>query len=737
MKRASGRQRDARSALARSPARVHRLGLQRRVAVLLRDVGVDRFGGRVQQIAARARSTGPSATTFSCTGSSDQRARRRSNRRTFQSGIAFAVREPAAEEAVAPRHRVRRGGGRAARERAANRRGELAARRARRRRGTAPSRASPAPTANCFCGPKPRHACSITRAPERCASATVSSRLPESTTTISAANGADARHSASSSAASRVITMSDRGSGSDMRRSADRTRAAVYMFDADERRLLVVRPSSLGDIVHTLALVADVDAHAPGTAIDWVAEEAFVAARRARPARAARRFRSRCGAGAARRSRRATWREFARVPRRRCARERYDAILDLQEQVKGALIARMAQRRAARLRPRERARAARDAGSTTCITRSPRDQHFVDAGARARGRGARLRGRRARRAGTSRRRRARPRMPARPVRARAPRDEPRRQAVARGALARAARALRAGGLRRAAAVGQRRRGAAQRARSRATRRNAIVPPRLSLPELAALARAARRSSSASTPGSRISPRRSARRRSALFTATDPALAGVARAGPHARDLGGNGSVPVARRRASRRAGARAARRAALLMPMRALHAAVVARAAVAAAAPVVARPPRARLPRAHRRALRPLRDDAPPRDGRALDPRGVARRDARRRAAGRAPAARASRTRRSLLTHMTATGREAGARALRRPRRAGVAALRRAVRRARVPRALPPARRAADGDRAVAEPRRAPARDARRAAVPRQRAAVGALGARLSRGSRR
>ena len=48
--------------------------------------------------------------------------------------------------------------------------------------------------------------------------------------------------------------------------------------------VLVVRPSSLGDIVHALALVADVRAHRPELAIDWVAEEAFVAARRARSA---------------------------------------------------------------------------------------------------------------------------------------------------------------------------------------------------------------------------------------------------------------------------------------------------------------------------------------------------------------------------------------------------------------------------------------------------------------------
>jgi lysophospholipase L1-like esterase len=39
--------------------------------------------------------------------------------------------------------------------------------------------------------------------------------------------------------------------------------------------VLIVRPSSLGDVVHALPVVADVRMHAPDAAIDWVAEEAF------------------------------------------------------------------------------------------------------------------------------------------------------------------------------------------------------------------------------------------------------------------------------------------------------------------------------------------------------------------------------------------------------------------------------------------------------------------------------
>jgi heptosyltransferase-1 len=105
--------------------------------------------------------------------------------------------------------------------------------------------------------------------------------------------------------------------------------------------VLVVRPSSLGDVVHALALVADVRRERPGLAIDWVAEEAFAplvaldpGIRRVIPV-AVRRWRRHPLAPA-------TWREAAAF-RRAMRNERYAAILDLQEQVKGALIARLAQ----------------------------------------------------------------------------------------------------------------------------------------------------------------------------------------------------------------------------------------------------------------------------------------------------------------------------------------------------------------------------------------------------------
>jgi len=107
--------------------------------------------------------------------------------------------------------------------------------------------------------------------------------------------------------------------------------------------ILVIRPSSLGDVVHALAIVADIRTHRPELAIDWVAEEAYAplvtmerGIRRAIPI-GLRRWRHHLAS-------RATWREWSAF-RRELRHERYLAILDLQEQVKGALIAAFARGR--------------------------------------------------------------------------------------------------------------------------------------------------------------------------------------------------------------------------------------------------------------------------------------------------------------------------------------------------------------------------------------------------------
>lgn len=104
--------------------------------------------------------------------------------------------------------------------------------------------------------------------------------------------------------------------------------------------LLVVRPSSLGDVVHALSIVPDVVRARPGMLIDWVCEPAFADLPRLSPhvrnviPFALRRWRHAL-------LERGTWREAGAF--RNLLREtRYDVILDLQEQIKGGVVARLA-----------------------------------------------------------------------------------------------------------------------------------------------------------------------------------------------------------------------------------------------------------------------------------------------------------------------------------------------------------------------------------------------------------
>ena len=106
------------------------------------------------------------------------------------------------------------------------------------------------------------------------------------------------------------------------------------------RRILFVKTSSLGDVVHNCPAVSDVARAAPGAAIDWVVEEAFaeVAAmhgqvRRAIPV-AFRRWR-----GALWQPR--AWSEMGAF-RRALREERYDLVIDTQGLLKSALLARLA-----------------------------------------------------------------------------------------------------------------------------------------------------------------------------------------------------------------------------------------------------------------------------------------------------------------------------------------------------------------------------------------------------------
>ena len=104
--------------------------------------------------------------------------------------------------------------------------------------------------------------------------------------------------------------------------------------------ILIVKLSSLGDVVHAMPAVQDVLARVPGARVDWVVERGFAPlVQRCEGVRDViacelRRW-SKTPLAAATRG---EWREFRRGLRAR----RYDAVLDLQGLTKSALVARAA-----------------------------------------------------------------------------------------------------------------------------------------------------------------------------------------------------------------------------------------------------------------------------------------------------------------------------------------------------------------------------------------------------------
>lgn len=104
------------------------------------------------------------------------------------------------------------------------------------------------------------------------------------------------------------------------------------------RSILLVKTSSLGDVVHNLPVASDIRARFPGARIDWVVEEAFADIPRLHPGVrrvipvAVRRWRRNLLAAA-------TWGEL-REYRTAVRSERYDLVLDTQGLIKSALLAR-------------------------------------------------------------------------------------------------------------------------------------------------------------------------------------------------------------------------------------------------------------------------------------------------------------------------------------------------------------------------------------------------------------
>jgi heptosyltransferase-1 len=105
-------------------------------------------------------------------------------------------------------------------------------------------------------------------------------------------------------------------------------------------RVLVVKLSSLGDVVHTLPAAMDIQAHFPNAQIDWVVEPSFAPIVKACSAV------HRVIACDLRRWRKNIWATETRVAWRafmaELHQERYDAIIDLQGLIKSALVSWLA-----------------------------------------------------------------------------------------------------------------------------------------------------------------------------------------------------------------------------------------------------------------------------------------------------------------------------------------------------------------------------------------------------------
>lgn len=106
------------------------------------------------------------------------------------------------------------------------------------------------------------------------------------------------------------------------------------------RKILLIKMSSMGDLVHNLPLVSDILAHDPQAQIDWVAEEAYVpipslhpGVRRVIPV-AWRRWRKHLTDGR-------TWREM-RDFKAALQQEKYDLILDTQGLWKSLAVGKLA-----------------------------------------------------------------------------------------------------------------------------------------------------------------------------------------------------------------------------------------------------------------------------------------------------------------------------------------------------------------------------------------------------------
>ena len=105
-------------------------------------------------------------------------------------------------------------------------------------------------------------------------------------------------------------------------------------------RILIVKTSSLGDVIHNLPVVSDIRRHFPEAQVDWCVEQSFAAIPRLHPGVAGivpvaiRQWRKGLLKGA-------TWQQIGEA-RRNLGQASYDAIVDTQGLLKSALLARQA-----------------------------------------------------------------------------------------------------------------------------------------------------------------------------------------------------------------------------------------------------------------------------------------------------------------------------------------------------------------------------------------------------------
>lgn len=105
-------------------------------------------------------------------------------------------------------------------------------------------------------------------------------------------------------------------------------------------RILLVKTSSLGDVLHNLPVVSDIVRHFPAAQIDWLVEESFAVLPKLHPAVqkvmpvAVRRWRKSIFQSA-------TWAEIGAM-RRELASQQYDFVIDTQGLIKSALLTRQA-----------------------------------------------------------------------------------------------------------------------------------------------------------------------------------------------------------------------------------------------------------------------------------------------------------------------------------------------------------------------------------------------------------